>query len=607
VTQLFELAVRYLVPLYQRPYVWKEEDQWEPLWGDVVTLLEHQIEGDGQQYSHFMGAIVLDQITQAPGKIPIYTVIDGQQRLTTLQIVLAAASNVAAEFGGERDAEIMRDLVRNDPKRATGEETFKVWPTNANRLAFQAVMADGGPPEGHEDDPNNRIDEAYAFFHDRVKEWASEADEELRQDRLELLRITICELLKVVSITLEADDNAQVIFETLNARGTPLLALDLVKNAVFLEADRRGLQTDSLYEQVWKPEFDVPERDEYWRQERRQGRLFRPVAELFLMHWLTMKLRRLIPATELFSIFRGQVLSATPPPEIGDLIPEICRDAGTMRSFDDLESGSVEAMFFDRLQILDITTVLPLMLFLFREPAISPERRRRSLQVVESWLVRRMIMGLSTKNYSQQIPVMIGRVAAAADRADEVILEELRTGIGKASVWPTDDELRAQLLTRGMYGYIGQARIAMVLSAVETSLYTSKVEALQIPKGLSIEHVLPQDWEEHWPLPSGLSADELLAAEEARTARIHRLGNLTITSLPLNSAMQNAAWLVKQKQLNKGSKLLINQWLIDEFPDRFEESSIDRRGEWLADRIISSWPGPDAWGDVPAPDGVETT
>jgi hypothetical protein len=595
VTQLFELAVRYVVPLYQRPYVWKEEDQWEPLWGDVVTLLEHQTNGDGQHYSHFMGAIVLDQITQAPGKIPIYTVIDGQQRLTTLQIVLAAASNVAAEFGADRDAEIIRDLVRNDSKRAVGEELFKIWPTNANRVAFQAVMAEGGPAEGHEDDPTNRIDEAYLFFYAQIKDWVLESDEASRVDRLELLRITVCELLKVVSITLEADDNAQVIFETLNARGTPLLALDLVKNAVFLEADRQGLETDSLYEEVWKPEFDLAEKEEYWRQERRQGRLYRPAAELFLMHWLTMKLRRLIPATELFSVFRDQVLSAVPSPEISELIPELCRDARTMRSFDDLEPGSVEATFFDRLQILDITTVLPLMLFLFREPAISPDRRRRALQIVESWLVRRMILGLSTKNYSQQVPVMIGRVAEAAERADERILEELKTGVAKASVWPSDDEFRSQLLTRGMYGYIGQARLAMILSAVETSLYTNKVEALQVPKGLSIEHVLPQEWGEHWSLPRELTAEERLAAEERRAARIHRLGNLTITTLPLNSSMTNAAWATKQTKLNKGSKLLINQWLIDEFPDRFDESSIDRRGEWLADRLISIWPGPEAW------------
>ncbi|MDQ2873462.1 MAG: DUF262 domain-containing protein [Actinomycetota bacterium] len=108
-------------------------------------------------------------------------------------------------------------------------------------------------------------------------------------ERVGRLRITLCDLLKVVSITLDADDNAQVIFETLNARGTPLLALDLVKNAVFHEAARQGRDTDALYEQVWRPQLD----DDYWRQLRRQGRLNRPIAELFLMNWLTMSLNRL--------------------------------------------------------------------------------------------------------------------------------------------------------------------------------------------------------------------------------------------------------------------------------------------------------------------------
>src|SRR5258708_6780149 len=167
VSQLFELDVRYVVPLYQRSYVWKEEEQWGPLWDDVLTLLEHQEGGAGQLYSHFLGAIVLDQVIQAPGRIPVFTVIDGQQRLTTLQVFLAAAANVAAELGADTDAAIIRDLVRNNEKKAAGIELFKVWPTNSNRAAFQAVMAIGGPDGVREDDPENRIDEAYAYFHAR--------------------------------------------------------------------------------------------------------------------------------------------------------------------------------------------------------------------------------------------------------------------------------------------------------------------------------------------------------------------------------------------------------------------------------------------------------
>src|SRR5260370_1540415 len=116
VTELFERDVRYVVRLYQRPYVWNEEDQWEPLWEDIRVLVDHQrngAPGPEGHWSHFLGAIVLDQETQAPGSIPVYTVIDGQQRLTTLQILLAAAANVAAANGAENDAEVLLSLIRN--------------------------------------------------------------------------------------------------------------------------------------------------------------------------------------------------------------------------------------------------------------------------------------------------------------------------------------------------------------------------------------------------------------------------------------------------------------------------------------------------------------
>jgi len=194
----------------------------------------------------------------------------------------------------------------------------------------------------------------------------------------------------------------------------------------------------------------------------------------------------------------------------------------------------MEARFFERLEILDTTTVLPLVLFLYREPAVSVERRRSALEMIESWLVRRMLMGLTAKNYNQQIPLIVGRVAEDPSRADEIVFEELSTGIGEISRWPEDDELRRRLAERGMYGYVAQARLAMVLAAVEESLYTSKVERLSVPSKLSIEHILPQSWSENWPLPPELTGDEFAEAEAERDRHLHLIGNLTLTTLPLN-------------------------------------------------------------------------
>lgn len=590
VQQLFERDVRYLVPLYQRPYVWDESHQWEPLWADISAMLEHQ-EGGGSAglWSHFLGAIVLDQEQTPPGEIPRFTVIDGQQRLTTLQILLAAAARTLADAGATNDAELLRELTMNNPRKAEGSKRLKVWPTNANRASFSAVLSSDGPPSGHVNDPNNLIDEAFAYFGERVAGYLAGSERAAAAgSRSELLRITLCDLLKVVSITLEADDNAQVIFETLNARGTPLLALDLVKNAVFAQLSREGADTDAIYEQIWKPQLD----QSYWREQRRQGRLNRPVGELFLMHWLTMRLARVIPATELFATFRQRLLTEESNPH--ELVEELCSDAATMRSFDAPAAGTPEASFFARLDVLDAGTVLPIVLLLFRTPEIDDVRRRRALRILESWLVRRALMRLTTRNYNQFVPRLIAKMRDGIDCADDALLEALAGGAGEISRWPADDEFRQFITDRAIYGTVSQSRIAMALSAVEASLYTNKTDIPDIPSGLSIEHLIPRDWRAHWPVeddPHQSDAGVSDEAAETRDACLDRLGNLTIVAHPLNSSLSNSAWTTKRTALNEHSKLLLNARLSER--ESWDEEAVEKRGAWLADRLIEIWPGPD--------------
>jgi Protein of unknown function DUF262/Protein of unknown function (DUF1524) len=592
VQQLFERDIRYAVPLYQRSYVWDEEHQWEPLWSDIEAMLEHQGESDPTPvWSHFIGAIVLDQEQTAPGQIPRFTVIDGQQRLTTLQLLLAAAAAALDDTKCPDDAALLRELTQNNPRKAKGVDQLKVWPTNANRNAFQAVMRPGGPDEDHEDDPHNLIDEAYEYFRKRAAEYLNGAEEDAaRQVRGEQLRITLCDLLKLVSIRLETGDNAQVIFETLNARGTPLLALDLVKNVVFYQASLDGADTDVLYNEVWLPQLD----DDYWRKERRQGRLFRPIGELFLMHWLTMRLERAIPATELFATFRQSVLDGSTAAE--DLIGELCADAAVMRSFDDVQADTPEGEFFRRLGPLDASTVLPLVLLLFRSPEVSIVRRRRALRILESWLARRALMRLTAKNYNRIVPRLLVATKGDLEHVDDVLLRELRAGEGEISRWPTDEEFADVLTNRDLYNVVSQMRIVMALEAIEQSLYSNKVDLSQIPTGLSVEHLMPKQWPTAWPLAEDLSEEQLELATAERQSRLHRLGNLTIVTQPLNSSLSNGDWSSKRKALNNHSKLLVNAELAE--IDAWDEEAIDRRTKRLAKNLVAIWPGPgnEEWG-----------
>ncbi len=585
-TDLFGADVRHLVPLYQRPYVWQRKRHWEPLWQDVVAVAEHHLVGESTR-GHFLGAVVLEQDQTHPGEISRRLVIDGQQRLTTLQLLLAAAAGQAADDGIDAESRLLRRLVENDPDMASGDDRFKVWPTNADRADFVAVMVGAAPaPPEENGDGASPLREAHAFFREAIRGWVREAGDDDMATRHRAMRIALTSLLHVVSINLEGGDDAQVIFETLNARGTPLLAMDLVKNAVFHRAESEASErVDALYNDVWEPELGRT----YWREPQRQGRLNRPRAELFLMHWLTMRLRDTVMATELFAVFRGRVLDAAQAPPTADLIAELCRDAATMRGFDALAPATPEGRFFRRLAVLDTTTVLPLALLLFRSPEVTPERRRATLAALESWLVRRMVCGLTSKNYNRSTVELLEIAWANLDTVDEALRAALDAWDGPINRWPGDEEVVRALTTRPAYGWIAQRRVVLLLEAVEHERRAAaKTESILDPdERLSIEHVMPQEWRAHWPL--GEAADPVAATNE-REGLLHRIGNLTLVTSPLNASLSNAPWDVKRTELAKHSLLRLNFELADLAV--WDEDAIRTRSASLAHEICAIWAPP---------------
>jgi Protein of unknown function DUF262/Domain of unknown function (DUF4268)/Protein of unknown function (DUF1524) len=584
-TEIFNADVRYVVPLYQRPYVWNRERHWEPLWEDIGVVLDHYLAEAEEPMRHFLGAIVLDQQDNAPGEPVRRLVIDGQQRLTTLQLLMVAAAQAASADGCERQARLLSKLTHNDPDLASGDERFKVWPTNANQAAFRDVMHGNGRALAAADSPANNIHEAYAYFSEAIRTWVhtEQPDDDHVRERHEALRVALSGLLQVVSINLEPGDNPQVIFETLNARGTPLLAMDLVKNALFYRAQRARADVDDLNGSVWEPELG----QEYWRESIRHGRLNRPRAEIFLMHWLAMKLGRMVPATELFSQFRAHILDAPVAPDMGLLIRELCRDAAVMRGFDDQPVGSVEERFFRHLDALDTTTVLPVALLLYRTAGLSIDQRRVGLRALESWLVRRMLCGYTAANYNRLTAELLKQIAADVSHADVIIVKFLRSSTATTAVWPSDETVIEALTARRLYGFVSQKRIVMVLSALELSLRQStKVEDIYaLPSNLTIEHIMPQSWTDRWAGDGGVDADQ-------RDAHVHLLGNLTLTSGPLNALLSNASWDVKRPALEAHSLLLLNREITGH--ETWDESLIDQRGRRLADWICRLWPGPHA-------------
>jgi hypothetical protein len=268
-----------------------------------------------------------------------------------------------------------------------------------------------------------------------------------------------------------------------------------------------------------------------------------------------------------------------------------------MRSFDDFEQGTPEELFFSRMDAMDTTTMLPVALFLFRTDDLTEERRRCALAALESWLVRRAILRLTSKNYNRTLTALLKAIKDDGANADAAIVKELRSSQAATAVWPGDDEIRKRLEDGDLYAYVGQPRVRMLLEACELDIRDpAKTEAIALPAGLSIEHALPQSWGENWAVPDDENRE---AAEEDRRAHVNRLGNLTLVTQPLNSSLSNAPWMAsdqdehsKRDELARRSVLLINQQLVQH--QTWDEAKIDARGHDLTERILRSWPGPGA-------------
>ena len=319
--RIFDQTIQYQVPLFQRPYVWTREQNLEPLWEDIQALLDKHLRS-AKAHPHFLGAVVLEQLANSTGSIESRQVIDGQQRFTTLQLFMLAARDHAVAHGNAKYIERFSDMVSNRRNRIDHDlEAFKVWPTNSDRAAFRAVHEAGSLPKLEAKaklDPALQLSNivgAYQYFHEELDRWISGALDDGEdaavleskgvEDRLESLWQVVKSHLQLVVIDLDKDDETQVIFETLNARGEELLPADLIKNLLFRRAAADKADVEKLYELHWQ-RLETP----FWREQINQGRLKRPRIDIFMNYYLTLMTRDEVKSTHLIRTeFRGGLLA----------------------------------------------------------------------------------------------------------------------------------------------------------------------------------------------------------------------------------------------------------------------------------------------------------
>ena len=589
---LFQKAVRYTIPPFQRPYVWSQDRQWEPLWEDVRNVAENYleelecsgnngVEAEQKTSPHFLGALVLKQVPTAAKEIDQREVIDGQQRVTTLQLLLDAIQQICEESDQpyiRRAARRLAKLVTNDEELIEDDklQIFKLWPTRGDREAFRHAMDNGLAANDFEE---SLIVQAHEFFKLQVRKWLEDAAGPI-ESRIDALEAAATSMLQMVVIDLSPQDDPNLIFETLNARGTRLEQSDLIKN--FVLSQERDQHVD-----IWG-NLD----DGWWRREVRQGRLFRPRLDMLINYWLAMRKGAEVSPLGVFGEFRRYVGDQ----EVNAVMSEVKQDLMNYREFETTRGRSpAEKSFYYHVDVMQAGVITPVLLLLL---SAEEGTRIRAFTALESFLIRRMICRRTTKDYNRLVLELANRLRESGlDRADAVTARFLREQMADARVWPSDQDVAHAMETSPLYPLLTRGRLRLVLEGAERRLRSSgKSEQTDVPRNLTIEHLMPTGWrKEEWPLPKNV---DTVAATYQRNTLIHSIGNLTLATQKLNSSMSNDTWASKRDELQEHSVLLLNNELLTQ--PSWDEETIRSRSRRMAKLVSERWPSPasEQWNDA---------
>lgn len=618
-------ARRFMVPLYQRKYEW-EEKRLVPFWEDVEAKAIEVLSGDSR-FQHYMGALIISPIKAAStfSTTPKLQVVDGQQRLTTFQLFLAALRRVAEENGAEHLAEQIEDYLFNPLKKNDDAAAkYKLMPTPHDRdvfrdmleLEFPAIHAKyyaewwGG---GVKKKTQLRSLRAYVVFRQRITRFALYGSAELASDdddfasdmpeakdetdteeaisqRLEALLTALLHRLKLVVIELGDGDDAQVIFETLNSKAEPLQAMDLVRNNIFHRAEKEeGGSVDELYANLWDP-FDHP----WWREPAPNARPMRPRIDHFLSHVLTAETGGAISMRELYAEYRSYaVIKGTPRfMKVEDELMVLQHHAPIYETLEGRKSVDPDiAWLGEKLRAWQVTTAYPVAMQLLK-PGVSADDRKLLCRLIYSYLVRRALCGLPAKNLNKVFQ-SIAQVFATGPATPMALKEFFAARPGTSSKFPSDAEFTLGILSQPAYTLAQGNRIKDVLWELELASRSKFAEAGPMPGNLSVEHVLPDTWNADWPFEDGAIIQRGSGDPRATNREVlkHTLGNLTLVSTGLNTSAGNKGFAEKKVKYDKHASLFLMKWFAKK--NQWTEAEIQERGQHLASLATTVWPSLD--------------
>jgi len=529
---IIEGTKQYVIPLFQRTYSWTPKE-WDVLWKDLVELCETE-----NPRTHFIGSIVNMPTVSVPEGVAKYLLIDGQQRLTTIFVMLILLRNRAREIQNARFAdEINNTLLVNQYK--DGQDYYKLLPTQVDRSTYENFI------NGIQNTTENQLTKAYQFFDRKLKQV------ELEPEKLKKI---ITSYFSVVSIVLDADDNPYLVFESLNAKGRPLTQADLIRNYFFMRihVDKQ----DEVYNLYWHP---------------MQTSLGESLTE-YIRHFL-MRGGSIIKQGDVYYSLKESISTTNAI----DYLKELKKYSVYYQRliYPEFEPDVELQKYLRRLNRIEVTTAYPLLLNFYGN--YIDEKINKSdfviiLKILENYLIRRFVCNVPTNQLNKIFPTVYPQISA---KYSDNIPEGFKTVL-QGRVYPKDNEFFLRFKETKFYG--GGDRVVKTKLILET-LDEKYGHKEQVPfDNLTVEHIMPQTLSEWWQHELGSDW------EETHELYLHTIGNLTLTAY--NTELSNDGFPTKKEKL-KESHLEINKYFIS--VNVWQRTDIEQRAEILAKQALEIW------------------
>ena len=558
--KLLNTSRQFIVPIFQRNYSW-QKSQYEQLWFDILRASKFK-----EKQNHFIGSIVYIDMGTPAGRPQQLLLIDGQQRLTTISILLCAIKDYVQKFNLETKlinlAKIKNQFLYNSDE--IDEDRYKLL-LNVQDKETYIKLIDNTIFTVNK--PATNIIKCYEFFYERIEDFIKQ------YGQIDEIYAGIFKL-SLVSISLDKDiDNPQMIFESMNSTGKDLSQTDLLRN--YLLMDLTPEKQTRLYKTYWKPMEELFGEDIYKNDVNK--------FDYFIRDFLTLKSDTgyICKINNVYENFKRYYLDNNCEKFV--VLKDLFTYAKYYACIDLLQEKDDELkLYWQEFKKLDSHVVYPFLLKLYDDYScqiLIKEDFKKILQVVISYLWRRAICEIPTNSLSKTFATLY----QAVDK-DDYVNSVIKAFVFKSSYkrFPSDYEVREKLQTKDIYHFRLRKYL---LEALENYYHKEPIDLNTA--NYTIEHIMPQNIEHN------LSWQQMLGEDwqEVHSLYLHSLGNLTITGY--NAEMSNKSFVEKVNGESgfKHSHLKLNESIAQS--DVWNKKAIQRRTNILTDIILKIWKYPE--------------